>query len=450
MSPVSSGYISQNVLSPFISIELGTMSLTWRGDENRPDFFMSLTHKRVLESSNTATIKITYYPHIGESIDKIDDAILDSAGICLFQYGNQHGSYSEVYRGYINNYSIQFHEGYLSYTFDLVSSVVRYNLVKAYQAFQNGNNPLPGRTGYYAYFDDKPTFINGLNRIAALLHEDYIFEDPTDVLSGAVIENIEVKTDCSPILCMINALSKVTNEKDDESNSTLYTVEISDVVSDSNGRGTIRVVKVTKKSTPPISYTFEWGTPNGTVLSWDVDYKGSAALAKVRNHWDPSKGGSGLNKTAYRMISFVTPDADSVKEAVATTVNKVMGSTDSQNYLSPYLFSSNLIYSRKEFMKYADYTYTATLTTLGVGGLIALGETRISVTPMIRNQSHFTAGTYIVNGVTDSVDREGFTTTFKLLREPEGSTTEDSIDHLQNYFYYNGNFIPYSTYNPYE
>lgn len=421
--------LSRNVHIPYINIQFGSVSLTWRGDESRPDYFTSLTHERIKEKASKMTINITYSPKYGEDPNRIEVAILNSAGVCLVQYGDLASGIVRPYKCMITDYTVNVDHGVLSYSLTLVSAAVSYNLLP-YKA-----NP-ERLVGEEATIEN---FVKILKKAAKLMRGYYIFEDPTAVLSSAKKpESIDFGSEFkSPIKFMIDAVNQLSCQDE----SCLFAIDIDDsaVLGD---KGRIKVVKI-DTSKVQISKSFNWGTRDGTVLSWSPGFKGAQGLAasRVLDSNSPPDIVSSVDVRTGRMITAVKNNSGSVD----------FKSADST------VFVNNLISSTTDFLEKADYEYTGELTVLGEASPIALGETVISINPLIMGKSHHSAGDYVVIGVTDEVSGDsGFTTTYKVMRKSKSSSRQnshgiyngDSSYKRNNALWINGSFIPYSEYNP--
>lgn len=422
--------LSRNVHIPYISIQFGSISLTWRGDENRPDYFTSLTHKRVKEKASEMTINITYAPQYGEDPNKIEVAILNSSGICLVQYGDLTSGVVRPYKCMVTNYTVSIDEGVLSYSFKLVSAAVSYNL----SPFKANPEKLVGEESTIE------KFVEILKDAATRMEDYYIFEDPTGVLSSAKKpESVDFGSEeKSPIKFMIDAVGQLSCQDED----CLFAIDIDDSVM-LGSKGRVKVVKI-DTSKVQISKSFNWGTRDGTVLSWSPRFEGAQGLTASRA-LDPN--------TPPDITSTVDPRTG----VMITAIKNNSGSVDFRSADST-LFVNNLISSTSDFIEKADYEYEGDLTVLGESKPIYLGETVISINPLIMGKSHHSAGDYVVIGVTDTVNgSSGFTTTYKVMRKSKASNRQnnshgvyngDNSYKRSNALWVNGAFIPYEQYSP--
>lgn len=417
------GAPKRNVHIPWISIQFGGINLAWRGEEGRPDYFTSLSHKRINDSANQLNVNVTYCPKIGEDPNKIEMAIYNSAGICTVQYGDMASNCSRLYKALVLGYTVTFSNGVLLYNFKMTSAAVTYNLTSY------SHVPLDPEKG-----DNMSTFIDVLKEAAKCMEDKYTFEDPTSVLSSAKPITSKLtfskNSSASPIVFIRDALKSIKTSNE----STYFTIEIDDARA---GKGVIRVVEVdpTKQS---ISYEFEWGTRDGTILSWAPKFDGAVQLQGYR---EQSAG-----EKFHTVVSQVNPDTGKI--ATVNTEGKlnfdIVGADDT-------LFVSDLIKDVSDFKKAADYAYQATLEVLGEGQYVNIGNTTIKVTPLIAGKPHHSAGNYIVKGVTDNVDSSGFTTTYDLLKKVDDKLPYSDVNHdNKDMIWVNGGFVPYEEYKPHK
>ena len=412
----------RNVHIPYIKITFRDISLTWRYDENRPDYFTSLFHKRTNDHAGQLSVNITYAPKIGENPNKIEEAVTRSNGECLVQYGDLN-SWSPMFKAMVVQYSVKFQDGVLLYSFTLVSESVTYNF------------DTPGPFS----LDDKGTIEDVKDKIREVvsqkmgpdgnLHGYVLEESSLSVLSQAKFNttSVTVGGGQSPIKFVVDLLKQLRPK--DDSSQCYYTLEVDDSYWD--GPGHLRVVKIDPDACN-VTYKFEWGTRDGTVLSWAPKYEGQYAIFNSR--------AKTIKGAAVAVYNSETGKLDSYKADKAAE----MGSFATAGDLSQV---NTAVKSTSDFVELADYAYQATLEVLGEGKKVHIGSTVIEVVPMIRNQPHWSQGQYIVKGVTDSVSGDGFTTTFDLMRKtkdwekPTPAEGQDSV-------WVNGTWVPLSDYNP--
>lgn len=425
--PRNRGQLRRNVHIPYINIQFNSFSLSWRGDENRPDYFTSLTHKRKVDEANNMKIDITYCPKIGEDPNKVEKAILANQGTCLVQYGDLASNTSRLYKAAIVNYTVQLDNGVLRYSFDLISHAVAYN---EGSTVPGGKQALSSGDG-----DTIDDVIDQIKLAASIVKERYDLDDEgsiKSVLSDAEFTTINLVKG-SPFKYIMNILAQLKSSTE----GVYYALDIDDACVD---KGKVRVVRVDSNEVS-VTYNFEWGTRDGTVLDWSPNFKGSVALANLEG---AVKAGGVVSDKPVSVTSQVDVDTGEIVTAQLTELNKLdIWSTDS------YEVANKLLQSNEDFKKLVNYNYGGTLTTLGEGGNIVLASTVIKINPIIMGQSHHSAGLYMVNGVTDSVSSSGFTTTFDVLRRQDadaGLYKKEEYNTNQQ-LWVNGVFISYDEYS---
>lgn len=421
--------LARNVHIPYINIQFGSISLTWRGDENRPDYFTSLTHKRVKEKASEMTVNITYAPQYGEDPNKIEAEIVKSAGMCLVQYGDLASGVVRPYMCMVTDYTVNIDSGVLSYSFSMTSAAVSYNLVP----FKANPEKLVGSESTI------DRVIEVMKEAASKVKDHYVFEDPTEVLSSAKkFETFDFGgEEMSPIKFLIRTVSKIPCQN----SNCLFSLSIDDNVL-LGSKGKLRVVKI-DTSKVQIVKTFNWGTRDGTVLGWSPNFKGAEWITASRSEKFLSSGDASI-------VSQIDPRTGKI----ITATKDLKGLLDCKS-ADPTVMVNNLITSLNDFSEKCNYCYEGDLTVLGESQPVYLGETVISINPLINGKSHISSGNYIVNGVTDTVDgSQGFITKYRVMRR--GSDSNSGLYSGNNSFkvensdvlWVNGSFIPYDQYSP--
>lgn len=432
-----------NVWIPYITITFSNISLTWRGEEGRPDYFTSLTHERFVDRANVLKINIAYAPKVGEDPNRIEDAIVRSGGECFVQYGNATG-YSRKYKALVYTYSVNINEGILEYSFELLSAAVSYNFTSVTESFST----IPKSAGG----DASSMFIVALVRIKKVINKylgpsgnfaGYVFDaEGSDNLAEITLPKggFTIEAGLNPFQFLLRMVSYFICDK---SYDMFYVLEVDD---SETGPGKIRIKKVdpTKSSA---TYTFTWGSKNGTVLSFSPKFNGSYAIFSARtgqtydgkdnSDWSDyvTKSGITQNGTTYNVITNVTVDK-----------------SDFRSY-EPLKDLADTAKSVKEYVDKGLYCYEASLVVLGEPHQVSLGSTVIYVNPLIQGKSHHTAGYYVVKGVTDTVNASGFTTEYKLYRSPDqsGRVYKKPNDISKStYIYADGEMYSYGNYDPYS
>lgn len=430
-----------NVHIPWIKITLNNnVSLTWRSDPSSPDYFTSLTNKRTVEEATEINLNITYCPKVGEDCNRIEKAVVESP-FCTIQYGDTYGSRSvtsRVYKGLIYSYSTSFNEGYLSYSFKIVSTSVIYNFVK----IEPIRLPLLSSSSSGAIGQAINVIGSAISSVRLVveriiktyLNEYYTFDSEStgDTLNYCPPPDSPIVVeDVNPIRAIVELVKKIPPIDD----NTVRVVEVDDTVN-MYGKGSIRVVEYRKDKVNEQSLSFEWGTKNGTVIDWTPQYDGSVAIFRNVN-----KGDNVTDINVNTMYDADTGKCVSItySQASQALVGSLM-STDIYNSVG------NTIENMNEFMKLADYPYKATLTVLGEDRYITPAKTKINVTPVIMGVAHHSKGVYAANSITDTVNSQGFTTTYDLYRlTDQGELTNPDSDADNSVgVYVNGTLYNYS------
>lgn len=374
------------------------------------------------------TIKISYVPQYGEDPNKIDEGIVKSAGVCVVQYGDLACGKVSPYRCMVTDYSLDVNEGVLSYTFEMTSVAVSYNFLP-YKA-------TPGKLiGNQSTIEN---VIKVLKEAASRVKDHYTFEDPTGVLSSAEkFSTFEFPSESmSPIKFLIQTVSRIPCQD----TKCRFSLNIDDCAL-LGDKGKIRIVKV-DTSKVMITKSFNWGTRDSTVLEWVPNFKGAVWVASSRSR-------DNLDTGNVTLSSAVDPRTGDI-------ITAAVDNSGSLNYKSadPTVLVNNLITSISDFSEKVDYVYDGDLTVLGEAEPVYLGETVISINPLINGKSHFSAGNYIVNEVVDTVNDDGFITKYHVQGRSDtqhqgfyGGTSYSKIKD-KDVLWINGAFIPYDKYNP--
>lgn len=430
---------SDNVHSPYISINFGTVNLTWRASEDRPDFFTSLTHKRVIDQANTTKINISYTPskltdlNQDDYVNKVEKAIVDAGGECFFEYGD-YGQVSPLYRGLVINYSVSFSEGSLEYSFDLISKIAQYNFnslpggyvsLKSYAESSDPDYRAQAGRAVRTYIESKvyPALSDSYNLDASALEgaEPLIIPSLYDSNDSDDSQyRLTYNAGLSPIQIIRFLISKLV--KKGNNSFSYFTVVVDDTVrsgvsnvsGSSNGalsvsRGLIKVVEVSTVQNVSNELVFEWGTKDGTVVDWRPSFNGSIAIFSHR----------GDLPSAYNYFSLLNPNTGKINISRAAQGSLTLPNTMSTSINSQLSAS---ITSLSEFKSLTNYCYNGTLTVLGRLDAVELAQSKLRIVPLIYGQPHHSEGVYIITSVEDSISSDGMTTTYEVQRASYGDT----------------------------
>lgn len=475
-----------NVSFPYIEIYLvgQSFSLVLNQNDKRQDYFNSLTHKRYMESANTATINLTYVPKYNEDPNQLEAAIAASKGYCTFRYGH-FGENTLTYVGQIVNYTTSINSGYLQYTLQLVSRAACYNytIIKdnAY-AIKEGDegtsstadeviyyerirttsgeeyrqlNTKPSdwdsmyRTYFYKDSSNNMRQVTGdtapenftvasvagkgvLGKFAAIV-ERYMGEDYTFDIQNSECNIEAIKGDVIPInqTTPMMYMQRITKEflidaVDHQKN--YYKLVVDDRVDSTEGthyKGTIRLVRTGAVSNT-IEYTFDWNSRDCDVLSWTPSYDGSYSIFGNFNY---------LTENTNEYTTSALAESD-----LGTTSYKFDNSKVDRNNFDSFslaTIASGVVTDVNTFAERINYPYKATIEVLGLSrSEIDLVQTHVKVNCMVAGQLHASSGEYIVTGIEDSVSSRGFITKLDLVRyQGEVVKSATVLDTDNNYTY---------------
>ena len=206
-----------------------------------------------------------------------------------------------------------------------------------------------------------------------------------------------------------------------------YKLVVDDSLKNGAEEGWVYIKRTGQKianSMSSLVYEFDWNNRDGDVLSWNPSYSGSYYIFanRARAGDDVSAATVGTYSSSWKVITDSSTGSVNVTGFKAPITRTSNGNqVNAYTSISPEVFSQ-LSVDFDEFAEGANYPYEATLEVLGVADQeIELAETPVKVKPWIRNEMHHSQGTYIVKGVTDTVNSNGFHTTLKLYRavDPE-------------------------------
>lgn len=392
---------------PYIKITLKNgVSFTQNPLDAKPDFFISLEHKRYIDQANTVSINITFVPKGNNNDGQIGDpnlleiAMRDSGGKMRFQYGTTQDSknISKEYNALIYNYTVNIQDGAISYAISAVSTAVLANFDEIKEnLFTIKSTDSP---------DQVFMKLNGVIE-GSTLNNYYTFDRKNSPKTFKINKQIDApgKTPMQYFMEVARALV----DTEDEINH-FYKVVVDDT-DNGNGKRNIRLARTSSVCVG--NYVFQWGGKNTDVISWRPDYQGAFAIFNdtssniYKNLSNVITRDQGGNATLAQIESF---DVGGLQDLANTELK----STSSISLEETATLSTSKVQS---FREKVQYPYKASLTVLGVGGQdLQLGSSLIKVTPVINGKTHHSAGEYTIIGITDSVSSQGFMTTFDLFR----------------------------------
>lgn len=398
---------------PYVNIKLGNgVSLTQDPDDEKPNYFVSLEHKRYTNQANTLSLNITFVPTGDQDPNMIENALTSADQTIIFRYGStKDQNLSNEYIGLIYDYSVSISESGLSYQISAVSQSVLSN----YETILNDGNAI--KTS-----DDADKVLDKLSKVISEsdgLKDRCTFDKENSSKEFEVTKDVTA-VNKSPMQYLLEVAGTLRDTEDPDSH--FYKIQTSDINTDS--KCTIKLIRTAGDSTSA-RYTFNWGGKDTDVLSWSIDYKGAMTLfAKDSTEYatysktldvDASGNATAANTMTFNSRQMINDGA--LNGSLTETVNTFLSSG-----------ASATVSDIADFKEKANYSYKATLTVLGIGSGnsgsggddIAIGQSLIQVTPILNGKPHHSAGKYVVTSITDKVDgRSGFTTTYDLYRYVE-------------------------------
>lgn len=434
-----------NVHIPYISLEFAGKSFSWNSKDNAPDYFISLTHTKYTDAANKMSISLTYCPRAGQNPNELEDYIVASKGECFVTYGD-FGENCETYKGLVYTYTVEFSEGFLTYNLSLISSLASYTYGQypgAEFSVKNGDtikdvedeikrivkvylSSSGSEFKSYIYmnslsvdFSDKITFtsvsfpsgnpIFAIRSAVSQLKVRKLWNSEVKDLISEIKNDITNKRPLGQVLPSSGFIGmtdtsggydsedKFTSKYDGVDHSLDYYVSL---VVDDSGKGSGKIYVVLVEGQVEESYTFNWGTRDGEVLSWSPEFDGSYSIYGSSGK---QLFGTCLSQNEVGEYGYTTFTYD---------FNNIVNNQVAAGIIEQ---AENLAINQSEIDRH--YEYKATLTVLGKTKMMSLGQSVIEVNPIIAGVSHHTAGQYVVIGVEDSVSSEGFTTTYTLYKK---------------------------------
>ena len=455
----ASPYSYPIVNAPFFNLEIQArtpVKFSW--NNGAPDYFTSLSHKRIVEGANTGQINISYVPTkpSGNTVSKDDPNYIEAAlnaasGKCRFQYGMT-GYQSPYYDALIYDYKASLNEGRLDYSFNIISrEISSLNTLipdsKEINILKDEDRPSNFNSRIALYFRVNYIIEKYLNNEEDTYEFDDGLEDTLGSLSSSEISlkglrgvqmteaitryldthHLSLNSDYEFIPGSItvsghNALEALNvlatslyNPKDALEHYYMY---IDNVVQD-NGKKTIRLVRIQSKNkistvdANTVEYAFDWYHKDSTVISWQPEYKGTALL--FREEGDVVE--VGLDENGQPNV--YSGKVNNAIKAAGGNASKVFTEGSYASYFSTFDIESVQDFTNmqtQKFKRIANYPYDASITVLGTPTNKIYVGSHIIVRPYLQRVLHHSAGEYFVKSITDTVDSNGFRTTMTLTR----------------------------------
>lgn len=394
---------------PYVNIKLGNnISLTQDPNDNKPNYFISLEHKRYTNQANTLSLNITFVPTGDQDPNMVENALTSANQIITFKYGStKDKNLSNEYIGLVYDYSVSISESGLSYSISAISQSVLSN----YEKITDDANAIKT--------DDSVDKV--LEKLSKVISSSESLKDVCTFDIDNSAKNFEVTkavtaADKTPMQYLLEVAGTLRDAEDPDKH--FYKIYTSDI-STNDSKCTIKLVRTAGNI--DAKYTFKWGGKDTDIISWSIDYKGSTALfsnsTKYKDYKKTLDSDAGGNPVAaeFDTRSMLKDGAMGGDLTSAANIFLSSGATAAVTDIA-------------DFKEKANYPYKATLTVLGIGSGnsssggddIVLGSSIIQVTPILNGKPHHSAGKYVVTGITDKVDgRSGFTTTYNLYRYQE-------------------------------
>lgn len=349
-------------------------------------------------AANEFTVVIYYAPEYNDPINIIDDAIAGTLGRseeCTLTYGYDYGTnnlISDTFHGLVMDYNVEMQNNMLVYTFTgysmasasssaKIESIVSYENTNPFsiirEVFDDNKDNIKALKSYTLVFEDNCTQkcknidFEGMQDVEFFNFLDAILSNTRDDYTDIHIDNLN-------------------NISDSQIKLGHYYYVIDDV----NHKIRFKRDELMPESIG-VSYTFYWGSSgnNGCNLvdSFRTEFKGSIQLA--------------VDSSTDSTVKYL----DSNNSLVS--INSSLG----QDITGGDTGSRDVDNQTNEFAVGLQYSYTATLTTIGIPYDVKIG-TYIEVVSMIYNSKHHTSGTYMVISTEDQLDANGYRTTWNLLK----------------------------------
>lgn len=387
---------------PYAKIVFGPLtddsfSVSTDAVDNRPKYFISLSHERIINKAATISFTLSFAPHNTmefEDADALEMMISSKMGLCTIEYGwtiNDTNKYWVM----LTTYTITFNNGVITYTFKGITQSALFNdsLIHITYDTTTGNvsdflEYLKKQIEYYT--NERYTLnISKCTRNFKLPDYEIDISDYSvmGVLNTLVNSFLGLDEDTTnKYLCVI-VDDKITNDID--SNVSEIYIKLCDVYKDEVNA----------------HYSFAWNDPNGGVIDFNVTYDGAVAMNMVRADASNSEN---FNYETSVIMSNGAPQTITTK-GLATSKDKYMLSELSQiNHIENY--------SKYYWAQKSNYPYDATLTVLGNTDASVEITDKIHVDVLLGLTKHHTSGTYFVTKIIDTISGNGFTTQYSMKK----------------------------------
>ena len=432
--------ISKSFYTTWVDFSVGDFRLVQTNDRLKNSMVSFEYNRTGVEKANTFTIVAAFAPNPNklDEINNLEKQIgyekMKHGKECKLRYGYIQGDrniISPEYEGMLTDYRIEIRDGILYYTFTGNSDVVAAKEQKVNTESYIKKRPTeavkeemekafkinPKLKGWKVVLDktviDHP---DGEADEIAGGEFDNIFDYARDTLAQAKppsgkSEEIQIAPlDTGKANSYGNKKVEKTEEKKEEKKQEDHsTYEY--VVSDSKKE--VRIVRYDtkdKKAIPKADITFNWMSRDGMVQDFRTEFNGALLVnetmleeIKANEEKESSKKGSfsaWFSTDIGKAISNIFPSKENL-----SSPNNAFASQGAE------------LISDEKWKKVTDVPYTATMTTVGMPfEEITIATTLFKIVPLIYGRAHFTQGNYMVTGIRDIIDANGYSTTFQLMR----------------------------------
>jgi len=440
--------MSKSYYATWVDFSVGDFRLVQTSDRIK-NSMVSFDYERTgTEKANTFTIVAAFAPNPNnlDETTKIEKQIgyekVKDGQHCKLRYGYIQGDKSIMspeYEGILTNYKIEIRDGILYYTFTGTSDVVAMKEQKVNTESYIDKRPTeavkeeleksfqvnPAMKGWKVVIDktveDHP---DGTADEIAGGEFSNIFQYAKDVLAQAKApEGSDDGTETQiapPATGKANSYGKSDKkvEKTEEKKKDKKEEKKEDhgtygyVVSDSKKE--VRIIRydsTDKKTIPKADIKFNWMSQDGIVQDFRTEFDGALLVNKTFLEQTEEDE----NKDKAKKITEALKDSSTWP---FSNLGKAMYNAMKDN--EAFASQGAELINDDRWKKATDKSYSATMTTVGMPfEEITIGTTMFKIVPLIYGRAHFTQGDYMVTGIRDIVDANGYSTTFQLMRVGE-------------------------------
>lgn len=376
--------------------------------------FISLSHKRKVEKANQISISVQFAPgstRLYTSANKFEKNLVDHFSELTVEYGYV-GKAHLYYDTLITDYTISMDNGILSYTLSGISEIT-------------ASNYAPVNFKYPATADEERKLTLGdlVKKLNNLANE--IYNKPLDtnintnpwnklsyryevVLDDNVDENqfifdkvsmkAPIEASDTSLMGLIRAvLKKVNNLQSDPDRVSFLTVFIREDAKLSPKQIVIKQenFSINNGTNYTAKYDFFWNHRDANVINWNPSFSGKLAIFGFRN----------------QAVSYVTPAGKPISYTPKVYADIIPQNLTEEETLQTQNTIDNW------WAEMSRLPFKASLTVFGNPDMDCLLADYIKIQVYLGTDLHHTSGIYMILGITDNIDSNGFTTTYELLKQ---------------------------------